>query len=247
MYDISEFADMSRMTGRNIMPKNSTTRSQADAAALASALADPLRLSVLHRLMDGPASVAELTAIVGAQQSKVSNHLAVLRQRGLVKASRAGRQTIYALRDPTVAQLIEALISIAGTRSAPRLEGPIVTARTCYDHLAGRLGVALCRALIKRGAIAATKRAHADFALGVNATGVFGALGVRLTKPASIKRRYAYGCLDWTEREPHLGGWLGAQIAERALADNWVIRIPGSRAVALTSRGKRMFGRVVGI
>ncbi len=215
--------------------------SPSAAAGLAKALGDPLRLTILHRLMEGPAAVAELMATTGEPQSKVSNHLAVLRARGLVVAKPAGRQSIYELRNPTVALLVESLLSISGGSSPAR--GPsasLALARTCYDHLAGKLGVAVCDALVARGAIVRTDRVQGDFELGPAGPALFGRLGVEWQYPSGIRRRYAHACLDWTERRPHLGGWLGARLCERAIDAKWVTKVSGGRAVSLTPPGARV-------
>src|SRR5437016_7890485 len=116
--------------------------------ALTRALADPLRLAVLHRLMTGPATVSELMTVVGVEQSRLSNHLAMLRERDLVRTTRQGRHVIYELHDPAVARLVEALGQIGGAPERTVKSAPIARARTCYDHLAGRLGVAVFGKLV---------------------------------------------------------------------------------------------------
>src|SRR5437870_2447104 len=110
--------------------------------AITQALGDPLRLAVLQHLMGGPASVSELMTVVGAEQSRLSNHLAVLRERGLVRASRHGRQVLYELHDRAVARLIESLAQIGGPPTRAVKSAPVAHARTCYDHVAGRLRLA---------------------------------------------------------------------------------------------------------
>src|SRR5690349_10448211 len=111
---------------------------------LAQALGDPLRLNILQQLMQGPATVSELMSLTGAAQSKVSNHLAILRERNLVRTTRDKRQIVYALRDASVGQLVEAFSLVAGMAPSRHWKfSQIATARTCYDHLAGRYGVAL--------------------------------------------------------------------------------------------------------
>src|SRR5436190_10994787 len=119
--------------------------------AVVQALADPLRLAVLHHLMGGPASVSELMTVAAAGQSRLSNHLAFLRARGLVRTTRHGRQMIYELQDPAVARLVESLGQIGAAPARTVRSAPVAQARTCYDHLAGRLGVALFKALVAGG------------------------------------------------------------------------------------------------
>lgn len=134
---------------------------------LAQALADPLRLVMLQHLMAGPATVSELQSLTGASQSNVSNHLALLRERALVRATREGRYILYTLRDASVAQLIESLTVVAGMVPATLWKSPqLVAARTCYDHLAGRYGVALFDALLAKDAIKAPGAMRAEVELG---------------------------------------------------------------------------------
>jgi DNA-binding transcriptional ArsR family regulator len=208
------------------------------AARLARALGDPLRFALLQHLMAGPAAVAELAAETGASQSNVSNHLALLRAERLVRNERRGRTMIYQIRDPLVAELIETLTAVAG--AGPHLTGaqaPITVGRTCYDHLAGKLGVALFSGLAEAGAIVAPESAGGEAQLGPAAAEVFAALGVAIEPARRAKRKFAHVCLDWTERDFHLGGALGAAVCARFLEAGWVERQPGTRAVRLTPTG----------
>ena len=227
--------------------------------AVTQALADPLRLDILRELLGGPATVSELTALTGATQPTVSTHLALLRERELVRATREGRQMRYELRDPAVAGLIEALAAVAHapqTRPAQRSAPPLAHARLCYDHLAGQVGVALFDALISRDAIrlaAPSVGARAGRAgpsavveLGPAGADLFESLGVAVDGARREKRRFAYACVDWTERRPHLGGALGAALARAALARRWVIRQPNTRAVIVTEAGWQALGDLLG-
>src|SRR2546426_9895332 len=105
------------------------------------AIADPLRLAVLHHLMGGPTSVSELMAVIGVEQSRLSNHLAVLRERNLVRSTRQGRQVIYELRDAAVGRLVESLGQIGGAARGPAKPRPLPLARTGYHPLCGGPGV----------------------------------------------------------------------------------------------------------
>ncbi|HEX8996633.1 MAG TPA: metalloregulator ArsR/SmtB family transcription factor [Ktedonobacterales bacterium] len=236
--------------------------------ALTQALADPLRLDILRELMGGAASVSELTALTGATQSNVSNHLALLRERGLVRATREGRQMLYELRDPAVASLIEALAAVVGSpekRGAERVTPPLAQARVCYDHLAGQVGVAVFDALVARGALrVASSAAPADarkpdngragraapsvtVELGPAGAELFGELGVDIAQARREKRRFAFACVDWTERRPHLGGALGAALWSATVAHGWVARQPGSRLVVVTDAGWQALRERLGV
>jgi DNA-binding transcriptional ArsR family regulator len=213
------------------------------------ALADPLRLTILQRLMDGPAAVSELVLLTGEAQPKVSNHLAVLRDRGLATVTRLGRQRLYEISDPSVARLVETLVDIAGW-SPTRLEKSpsLAKARTCYDHLAGRLGVAIFDSLVARRAIEQTAaRYRGPVGLGPAASGLFGHLGLDLDEVRKERRQFATACGDWTERRPHLGGALGAAFWARSLEQGWVVQKPGSRVVVVTERGRRNFHTRLGV
>ncbi len=214
---------------------------------IAGALGDPTRYAVLQRLMAGPATVSELVALTGAAQSKVSNHLALLRDARLVVATRRGRHVAYALADASVAAVIHVLERVSGKGSAAANALPeIAVARSCYDHLAGRLGVALFRALVAQRAIRTVRAAPVrrkvrsglgDVPLGANARAVFGALDIDLDAVAKRRRQFATACSDWTESQPHLGGALGAALQARMLRANWVQRRKGTRALRLTRAG----------
>ncbi len=218
-------------------------------AGIAQALADPLRLTILQRLTDGPAAVSELVVLTGEAQSNVSNHLAVLRDSGLVDATRLGRQRLYEISEPSVAQLVESLIVISGQSPARLEKSPsLARARTCYDHLAGRLGVAIFDSLVARRAIEQpTARYRGPVALGPAGPRVFGRLGIALDEARKERRQFATACGDWTERRPHLGGALGAALWARSLERGWVLQKPGTRIVVVTERGRRSFHEHLGV
>lgn len=215
--------------------------------AITQALSDPLRLSVLHHLMSGPATVSELMMVTTAGQSRLSNHLAVLRAGNLVRATRQGRQIIYELRDAAVGHLVESLAQIARPPRRTTKSAPIARARTCYDHLAGGLGVVLFAALIDRGALRVRGSEPNVVELGPRAEQLFGQLGVDLRAAKLERRRLATACLDWTERQPHLGGALGAALWAELVARGWIVRRPGTRAVIVTPAGSRGLRRTLGV
>lgn len=219
-------------------------------ARIAWALSDPVRLSLMQVLMGGPAAVAELVAATGASQPNVSNHLRVLRERGLVRSERRGRQSIYEIPDASVARLVESLTAVAGGPAAPVFgSDPMAEARTCYDHLAGRLGVGIYGALVDSGALVPTGEVRGDVRVGPAASGVFGALGIDpgAVAAGSGRRRFAFACPDWTERLPHLGGALGAAVLERCFGEGWVRRPEDTRAVSLTGKGERALRERLGL
>jgi DNA-binding transcriptional ArsR family regulator len=223
--------------------------SHQSASTIAQALADPVRFRMMERLTDGPAAVSELVVQSGESQSNVSNHLAVLRAQGLVTVTRIGRQRVYELADPSVGQLVEALGLIAGRRSERLALSPsLARARTCYDHLAGRLGVAIFDTLVARRAILhPAARYRGPLVLGPSADRVFGRLGVELDEAHRERRQFATACGDWSERRAHLGGALGAALWVQTLEHGWVIRKPGTRVLVVTPKGRRAFARHLGV
>ena len=213
---------------------------------VASALADPTRLQILTRLLEGPATVAELVAWTAASQPAVSNHLRLMRERRLVSSRREGRTMVYRLPGPQVAHIVETLTTLGRPTGRPRAPAPIAVARTCYDHLAGRLGVALLDGLRRARALDGPDESG-SLDLGPAGPQVLARLGLDLAEPASGRRRFAYACLDWTEEQEHLGGALGAALCAAAIRRGWVHPQEGTRAVLLTGRGRSGFERVLGV
>jgi DNA-binding transcriptional ArsR family regulator len=214
------------------------------AVELAHMLANPLRLKILQALMAGPAAVAELAAITGADQSNLSNHLKALRQHSVVRNRRQGRQINYEIADAAVAQLVQTLTDAAGGAFTElRQPAPLLEARTCYDHLAGRLGVRLFEGLVMSGAVIAPKEPWGEVKPGPAAGKILAdVLGVDLKTVMAKKgrRRFAYACPDWSAGVPHLGGALGAAIYQRLLAASWIVRDQaGTRGIRLTNAGER--------
>jgi DNA-binding transcriptional ArsR family regulator len=198
------------------------------------AVAEPSRVRLLQALID-PASVTELVSRTGLGQANISNHLSRLRASRLVRGEKRGRVVEYRLADATVAQFVESLSALAGP--PPLLEQAALSeARTCYDHLAGRLGVALFDGLVASGALRDERRADGSLRLGPHAHRVFGKLGLNLETLAPNRRRLAYKCLDWTERRAHLGGALGATVAASFLSQGLVRRRRGNRGLDVAPR-----------
>jgi DNA-binding transcriptional ArsR family regulator len=194
-------------------------------------LSDPTRVQILLALRNGPASVSELVQVAKTTQSNVSNHLAWLRARGAVERRRVGRMAEYRLVDGGATPVIDALGALDPKPTAQRDKADLALARTCYDHLAGRLGVELFDALLAGDAITEPRGPRAEVDLGPRASAAFDSLGLPTIPQQESRRRFAFGCLDWTERRFHLGGSLGAASADRFLDAGWVLREPTGRAL----------------
>jgi DNA-binding transcriptional ArsR family regulator len=201
-------------------------------------LANPVRYGVLTRLERGPATASELAAALGVSTTALANHLRRLRERGLVTARHSGRHAAYELAEPGLRELFSVLNELRPQPPAPR---PSIPAGTCYDHLSGRLGVALFDALAEHGAIV---RGESGVRLGDAAEEVLARYGVEI--PEARRRLMAYACLDSSEGRPHLGGALGAELARSLVERGWVEPQPGSRAANVTPAGKRALRTLLG-
>jgi len=208
-------------------------------------LADPGRAAMLVALLEGrslPAGELARAASVSAQSA--SAHLAKLSRGGLITMQRDGRCRYYKLAGPRVANALEALGAISTARPAAEYiassqDKSLLTARSCYDHLAGRIGVALTETMQKLRVIVA--EGERDYRITTRGEDWLSELGIEMEPLRHSKRLLARQCLDWTERRPHVGGALGAALMERFLAANWLARNKGSRALRLTLKGRRAF------
>jgi DNA-binding transcriptional ArsR family regulator len=211
--------------------------------ALLRELADPLRLRVIDRLGHaGPATVSRLAAELGVSLPQLSNHLRRLRDAGLVRVERSGRHAVYELADPSLEALLPLLDRLTG-RVAPAGAPRGAPSRTCYDHLAGPLGVSLYAALRERDALRDRPDGMVD--LGPAAAAVFGGLGVEVAAVRPGRRRFAFECLDATEHAPHLAGALGDALADALLGRGW-IRHGEGREIELTATGDAGLRRELG-
>jgi DNA-binding transcriptional ArsR family regulator len=213
-------------------------------ANFAQAFADETRLRLLHLLLSGDATVSELGVHLGLPQPRVSTHLAILRQEGLVTVENRGRHRTYRVDADRVRTILAALdtgaVTAVGrpTPRGPRIEidaTPIRRARTCYDHLAGITGVQLLDELLRRNwlNVADARGDHPQYGLTPAGVHAFLARGVDLGAARKARRLFAYGCLDWSERRPHLAGALGAAVLDALRSAGFVQSSADSRAVTL--------------
>jgi DNA-binding transcriptional ArsR family regulator len=221
----------------------------ADAAvsSIAAAIGEPARARMLYCLMDGHARTStELAVVAEVSPSTASVHLSRLKTERLVKVLVQGKHRFYSLEGPNVASALEGLSVLAGgsrDKFVPSTPSRLRAARTCYDHLAGTVGVALHDRFKELGWLSAglTGNDDANDAYGLTLVGAkaFEALGVDLEAARTLRRRFAYACLDWSERRPHIGGALGAALLKVALKRKWVTQDLDSRTLGVTSLGRR--------
>jgi DNA-binding transcriptional ArsR family regulator len=206
----------------------------------ASLIADPSRSAILWSLLGGESRPAsELAMIANISPQTASNHLRLLLDAGFLKAEALGRNRFYTLGTPSVGVALESLAATMGGKpngiaqqSAPEL----VFARTCYDHLAGELGVAILSQLRNRKGL---EQVGKNYRVTERGEESLNALGINLSKAAGTRRRFAYPCLDWSQSVPHLGGALGAALLEWLFRSKTIARQRGTRAVRVTDIGLR--------
>jgi DNA-binding transcriptional ArsR family regulator len=214
--------------------------------ALLRQLVDPIRLRVIDRLGHaGPASVTRLAEELRVPLPQLSNHLRRLREAGLIVGRRDGRHVIYELADPGLELLTPLLDSITGRMSAPAQAAADLPSRTCYDHLAGPIGVRIYRALRDREAV--SPRPDGIVELGPSADQILPALGIDPSLTPRGRQRFAFECLDSTQHAPHLAGALGDALAVSLTERRWIDREAQGRAYVLTPAGQRNLRAVLGI
>jgi len=225
--------------------------SNARFAELAALSGDPARACMLHALMDGRALTAtELARAAGVTPQTASGHLSRMTTAGLLRVEKQGRHRYHRLAAPSVARMVESIMEVAAElEPAPRkvVVGPrdaaLRKARTCYDHFAGQLGVALAEAMMAAGHIELTSDAGILTDSGVAFLGEIGIdpgqMQARRTRRSG--RVLCRPCLDWSERRWHVAGVVGAAICAHSMENGWTRRLDGTRAVDITPKGERIF------
>lgn len=224
-----------------------------DIARVGALMGDPSRASMLMALMSGEALTAtELAYRAGIALPTASGHLAQLVDGGLLAVAKQGRHRYYRLAGPAVAHAVETMSELAievfptpHRRVMPE-DAPLRRARTCYDHLAGRLGVALAEGLVQRRVL---RRADGELALVRRGSGeeLLNSWGINVAELERERRPMVRTCIDWTERRPHLAGALGAAIVDRFLETGWIRRRRDDRAVSVTPLGQRRLREELGV
>jgi DNA-binding transcriptional ArsR family regulator len=213
-------------------------------ARIASLLGDPARADVLTALMtDRALTATELAAIAGVTKQTMSAHLSKLLDAALVAVDQQGRHRYFRLADEDVAGLLESLMGVAFRTGAVRLlssprEPALRTARVCYDHLAGELGVTAYEALLRRGVL---EMSRGELRLSGSGVEWFRGLGIDTAAAGRQRRTFCRPCMDWSERRHHLAGALGAALLSRFGNLKWAARDKHSRVIRFTPAGQRAF------
>jgi DNA-binding transcriptional ArsR family regulator len=219
-------------------------------AEVAALVGDPARANILGALMGGQALTAsELVYAAGVSPQTTSGHLAKLTDGRLIACVKQGRHRYYRIATPRVAEMLEGIMAVvadAPPRHQPpsKLDEAMRQARTCYDHFAGKLGVGVTDALSAHGYLVLADEGGEITASGAAFLQKF---GVDLSAARSRRRIFCRPCLDWTERRPHLGGSIGAALAQRCFDLGWLERMRESRALKITKVGQRGLSETFGL
>jgi DNA-binding transcriptional ArsR family regulator len=217
--------------------------SEIAVSRIAAAIGEPARARILYCLMDGRARTStELAVVAEVTPSTASVHLSRLKDERLLNVLAQGKHRYYSLAGISVANVLESLsVLVGGARKefVPRTPNRMRAARTCYDHMAGTVGVLLHDRLHAMGWLKAAPIGD-EPAYELTAAGVrgFEALGIDIEAARTLRRRFVCGCLDWSERRPHLGGALAAALLKTALKRRWVAQELDSRVLGVTGFGR---------
>ena len=217
---------------------------------IAVLIGDKSRAIMLWNLLDGRSYTAsELAVCADVSPQSASNHLTKLVASEILAVTKQGRHRYYTFQNASVAQAIESMASLIPNHEGyKRVKRPhpkgLTEARTCYDHLAGALGVKLTEALIDNGIL---KFLNKDYVVTSYGEKWFLSFGIDVRQLKNEKRSLAYQCLDWSERRHHIAGALGAKIFENMLQKGWVKKVKNSRQIILLPEGKKMLKELLNL
>jgi len=223
----------------------------ANMVEVAALVGDTARATMLAALMGGQALTAsELAGLAHISKSTVSGHLGKLTRARLLSVTSRRRNRYYRIASPLVARMLESIKAVAALEVPPRYQprsaqdDALRFARTCYDHLAGRVGVAIADALVAKRLVVLTEEGGEVTAAGARFLTGFGA---ELNAKTAGRRIFCRACLDWSERRYHVAGFVGAEIWRRCLERGWLTQGRDTRAVAVTPAGRRGLRETFGI
>lgn len=208
---------------------------------IASLIGDPTRASILWTLLDGKAFTAtELSIAVNTSPQNISMHLAKLLEADLLCVEKQGRHKYYRFSNKEVAYVIESMASLIPPKipqkKSPERHSPIKHCRTCYDHLAGKMGVAVAESLLEQKIILDSDN---KFEVSLEGEKWFSDFGINLKDLKKQRRLFLKPCLDWSERKNHIAGSLGASLLDKMIADDWLRKTKDSRAIQITGKGEK--------
>jgi DNA-binding transcriptional ArsR family regulator len=209
---------------------------------IAALIGDPVRATILWSLMDGRSmSASELAVTADTSPQNMSMHLSKLLQSNLLIAESQGRQRYYQFARKEIAQALEAMTLLipypeAAQRTVQSNEPEITYCRTCYDHLAGKIGVAIADSLLKQKWIRYAKDGLLLTDRGMN---WFGEMGIGVDKLKRQRRAFLRPCIDWSERRTHIAGSLAAALLDKMFELAWIRKVRNSRAVVITAAGRK--------
>ncbi|CAM1359761.1 ArsR/SmtB family transcription factor [Tenacibaculum xiamenense] len=218
--------------------------------SVASLLCEPSRAKIVWNLLDGRAYTASELAIVSdLSPSSVSNHLSKLLSNNILKVDTQGRHRYYSFANSDIAYVVESLANLSNDNSPPKSNKKLAKTgvkycRTCYDHLAGYVGVMITEAMEEQGYLLKSEKVYLVTQKGWEWLSQFGILEAHFKKS---RRALTRQCLDWSERRPHLAGHLGAVLLDKMLENNWLRKIKFSREIIITSKGKQSLNNLLGI
>lgn len=219
-------------------------------SSIAALIGDKARSVMLWYLLDGRAYTAtELSICANISSQSASNHLAKMSDANILIVEKQGRHRYYRYANPEIAQVIESmasLIPVSHNHKKPEVTimNDFTYARTCYDHLAGKLGVMVTNSLLQKGILENTGK---NYIISSSGNDWLCSLGIDMEDVKHQKRSFAYQCLDWSERKHHLGGALGASLLSVLLKNDWIRRRKNSREIIVTPIGKRELRKVFGV
>jgi DNA-binding transcriptional ArsR family regulator len=217
---------------------------------IATLIGDPIRASIMWTLLEGKAFTAtELAITVSTSPQNISMHLTKLVQANLLVVESQGRHKYYRFARKEIAYAIEAMISLVppsiNTKNTKtEKDSAIKHCRTCYDHLAGKVGVALTDSLLQQQLLI---DASGHFEISPDGEKWLTEFGIPLTDLKKQKRSFLRPCLDWSERRPHLAGSLATALLDKMLLEDWLRKTKDSRALIVTAKGKKELQSRLGI
>jgi len=217
---------------------------------IAGLICEPTRAKLLWNLLDGRAYTAsELSSTVDISASSASNHLSKLLEGDIVKVELQGRHRYYSFSNPEAAYAVETLVNLVSNKwytkhKNEKVANGVNYCRTCYDHLAGFVGVTIAEAMEQKGYL---KKSERDYVVTEKGWKWFAQFDILQKELINTRRPLTRQCLDWSERRPHLAGQLGAKLLEKMVGRKWFKKVQFSRELIVTTKGRQEAYELLGI